>query len=267
MLCPGQVYETSVTVHDLNSAPSAATLTITKPDGSTEAPYHPAGWTQSGRDYTASYDYTLGAPGLYSFAWVTQGPGTAPTPDFVNVRQYAAMVSRAEVKQHLNITTTTDDDELDSFIMASTELVETKVGICVPRQFTDRVEQGSWRLLLENKPVISVTSVTSVWPGGPSWQASQLRWDSAAAIVDQLTPFPFWWPPWDVVYMCGRQVIAERFILAAKEQCRHLWETQRGAMPPALLQGEEVFTTTTGFTFSVPRRVLELLEADTVPSS
>ncbi len=36
---------------------------------------------------------------------------------------------------------------------------------------------------------------------------------------------------------------------------------------PSVLQGEEIFATSAGYTFSVPRRVLELLEQDMVPSS
>lgn len=266
MLCAGQVYRTTLTVGDGTTAPSSAVLTITKPDATavTPAPVPVNDPPGSGSYY---YDYTLPTPGLFQFAWSTTGPGTAPTPDYVNVRSYLSIVSLAETKLHLNKTTTTGDDELAAFMMAATELIENKVGICVPRQFTDRVEEGRWRLLLEHRPVIAVASVTSVWPSGPSWDTTVLRVDQQAGIVDQVSPFPFWWAPWDVIYTAGRQVIAERWIHAAKEQVRHLWETQRGSQPPALLQGEEVFTTTTGFSFSVPRRVLELLEQDMVPSS
>jgi hypothetical protein len=84
--------------------------------------------------------------------------------------------------------------------------------------------------------------------------------------VDQISPFPFYWGPWDVALTAGRPVISERILYAGKEQVRHMWETQRGSMPPALLQGEEEFTATTGFTFTIPRRVLEALEADIMPA-
>jgi hypothetical protein len=121
--------------------------------------------------------------------------------------------------------------------------------------------------VLPQRPLISVTSVTSIWTGGPVWTSASLAVDAEAGMVYQPSQLPFWWGPWDVVHTAGRQQINERWVHAAKEQVRHLWETQRGSMPPALLQGEEVFASTTGFTFSVPRRVLELLETDMVPSS
>jgi len=281
MLCVGQVYHTSVTVQDLDAQPATVALTITKPDGTLVSPAPvPSAWVASGRDYTASYDYTLAAPGLHQFAWVTTGPGTAPVPNFVNVRQFASIVSLEEMKDHLNknkITVSADDDgELANMMMASTELVEDRVGICVPRAFTDRIDAGHraaqpLQLLVPHYPVIAVVSVTSQWAGGPAWtdpgDGSLLAADAEAGIIYQPSGFPFWMGPWDVVTRAGRQIISERWVLAAKEQTRHLWETQRGAMPPAVLQNEEIFTSTTGFTFSIPRRVLELLETDMAPSS
>jgi hypothetical protein len=269
MLCPGQVYHTSITVHGIQVAPSSAVLTITQPDGTMVQPAVGSGWSQSGTDWTLGYDYTLPTPGLFQFAWTTMGPGTAPYPDFVNVRRAASILGMAEAMQHLNETSLTDDgmSELANFLQVSTEMIEVKVGTLVPRQFTYRAEDGRYRILVPFRNILTVQSVTSVWPGGPAWTTPQLRWDSDAGIIDQIQPFPFWWAPWDIVLSCGKAEIPERFIHAAKEQLRHLWETQRGSQAPAVLQGEEVYTATTGFTFSVPRRVLELLEQDMVPSS
>jgi len=270
MLIAGQVYEATLTVGDGSTAAGTVALSITKPDGTLVSPApvpinSPVG---SGKYF---YDYTLPAPGLYCFAWTTTGPGTAPRPEYINVRSFISIVSMAEVKQHLNKIKDTADDELGAYLMAATELVEDKVGICVPRQFTSQVDTGRWQLVVPYRPVISVQSVASIWNGGPVWDNTAspgcLAADNEAGIIYQPTMFDFWYGPWKTVYTCGRQQIPEKWIHAAKEQIRHLWETQRGSMPPAVLQGEEVFTATSGWTFSVPRRVLELLEADMVPSS
>jgi hypothetical protein len=225
-------------------------------------------------------DYLLDVAGLYSFTWSSTGPGTAPVPNFVNVRQFASIVSLEEMKDHLNksklVVKADDDGELANMMMASTELVEDRVGICVTRQFTERVSAGHpaaqpLQLLVSHMPVLQVVSVTSQWAGGPAWtdpgDGSVLSADADAGIIYQPSGFAFWMGPWDVVLKAGRRLIPERWVLAAKEQTRHLWETQRGAMPPAVLQNEEIFTSTTGFTFSIPRRVLELLETDMAPSS
>lgn len=270
MLIAGQVYHATLKVGDGVSAAGSAALVITKPDGTVVSPAPvpvnlPLG---SGLYY---FDYTLPAPGLYCFAWTTTGPGTAPRPEYINVRSFISIVSMAEVMQHLNKVKVTDDDELGAYLMAATELVEDKVGICVPRQFTTRVDTGRWQLVVPHRPVISVQSVRSIWNGGPVWDnvanPGTLAADGEAGIIYQPSQFDFWWGPWDVALTCGRQQLQEKWIHAAKEQIRHLWETQRGSMPPAVLAGEEVFTATSGWTFSVPRRVLELLEADMVPSS
>ncbi len=76
MLCPGQVYESTLTVHDQAGAPSTVTLAITKPDGTlvTPAPTLAPG-AQVGTDWVVIYDYMLPSAGLYRFTWSTAGPG------------------------------------------------------------------------------------------------------------------------------------------------------------------------------------------------
>lgn len=268
MLSPGQVYRATLKVGDGTIAASSVTLTVTRPDGVTETPVitnSPAG---SGSYYV---DYPLTMAGLYRFAWVTQGPGTAPAPDYVSVRDFISIISMGEALAHLNITRPLPDGglELQRFMQASTELVEAKVGICVRRSFTDQIDEAGYAIALPRRPVLSVTSVTSLIPGGWTWNAAQLIVDNEAGVIrPQWGNWPFFnWPPFVVSYECGRTAIPERFAHAAKEQLRHLWETQRGAQPPSLLSGEQEFTATSGWSFSVPRRVLELLEQDMVPSS
>jgi uncharacterized phiE125 gp8 family phage protein len=269
----------SVTVTGLEEAPSAATLTITRMDGVSAPQAEEGPWTwvqeQPGLpgdgpyDWTASFDYLLPEPGLYRFAWVTQGPGFAPPPEFESVREFISIVSMRDVKQHLNKISRADDDELARYLMAATELVEVKSGkTLVPRRERWRVDgtmdSTAMTLVLPFRPIMQVVSVTSV-PTGQEW--GPLDWDAEAGLVYQagmLTPFAF--GPWDVEALAGVSVVEERFTHACLEQVRHLWETQRGSQPPALLQGEEVFTATSGWSFSVPRRVLELIEQDMVPS-
>lgn len=269
MIDLGQVYHATLTIVGQSSPPTSAVLVITLPDGTTDTPAVGSG-AASGADWLLSYDYQTVQAGLHKAAWTVTGPGTAAT-DYFSVRSFISIISLAEAKDHLNITRATDDSELRRFMMASTELVESKAGMCVRRAFTDRVEgRWQWQIVLPRRPVLSVESVTSIWAGGMSWAGSQLDVDHEAGIVSQLVPprlLPFWWGPWDVAYTVGRADVAEHTVHAAKEQLRHLWETQRGAQPPQLLAGEQVFTTAAGWSFSVPNRVLELLEPDMVPPS
>jgi hypothetical protein len=108
-----------------------------------------------------------------------------------------------------------------------------------------------------------------VWTGGPTWTGSSLVTDTDAGIVTtQLGAVPFYYGPWDVVHTVGRAIVPERYQHAAKEQLRHLWETQRGQLEagPLSAGAGETFTTSSGWAFSVPNRVLELLADDMTPA-
>lgn len=268
MLDLGQTYRATdtVTQPDANGVAqlanaSTSVCTITLPDATTATP-------AVVNDSTGKYhaDYVTTQAGLHKVAWVTTVPGTA-TADVFNVRQFASILSLAEAKAHLGGVGPNDDDELRNFLAAATEVVESKVGPCVRRAVTQRVTEGTRELVLQHHPVLSVESVASIWPGGPVWVTAALNPDLQAGIVQQTLLWPFWFGPWDVAYTVGRAVIPERYLHAAKEQLRHLWETQRGSTPLlAPLGGGEEFVSSAGWAFSVPNRVVELLADDAVPS-
>lgn len=265
----GQAYESTLAVTGSDGEPAnpaAATLVITLPDGTTVTPAVQLPPAVTG---LLSADYVFTQAGLHKFAWTTSSPPTANT-DWVTCREFVSLISRQEAKDHLNFKDATDDEEeLSRFMMAATEVVQAKGGQTIRSVFTDEIRGDiAYELVVSRLPVLAVQSVTSVWPGGPSWtdpgDGSVLR-VSDAGIVAQVQPFPFWWGPWRVAYSAGRAVPLERHLHAVKEQLRHLWETQRGSMGQPLLGSEEQYTTAAGFSFSVPRRVLELLEDDMLP--
>ncbi len=270
MIDTGQVYHATLTLKNQAAPPATVTLAITLPDGSTVTPA-PGTGAASGADWVIACDYTTVQAGLHKTAWQTTSPGTAAV-DYFNVRDFRSILSLAEGKLHLTggdiSKWTADDDELRNFLQASTEVIESKVGACVRRSVTERITEGP-TLVLATRPILSVTSVTSVWAGGPSWTTSQLLVDGDAGLVDpQYGAVPFYWGPWDVAEQAGRAVIPERFIHAAKELLRHLWDTQRGQLEsgPLSASSGETFTSTAGLTFSVPYRVLELLAGDMLPA-
>jgi hypothetical protein len=268
MIDTGQVYHATYTIKNQASAPSTMTLTITLPDGTMVTP-SPGTGAASGPDWLITYDYPTVQAGLHKAAWQTTSPGTAAT-DYFNVRAFASILSLAEAKLHLSAgpgaTWTGDDDELRNFLQAVTEAIEAKAGACIRRTVTQRVADAGCTLVLNARPVISVTSVTSVWTGGPSWTGTSLVLDAdAGTVTTQLGAVPFYYGPWDVVHQVGRAVITERIIHAAKELLRHLWETQRGQLQAGALGGE-TFTTSAGWAFSIPNRVLEMLADDMTPA-
>lgn len=269
MIDVGQVYRATLTIKNQGIAPSTTTLTITLPDNSAVTPAVGPG-AASGSDWLITYDYQTVQAGLHKAAWVTTSPGTAVT-DYFNVRSFASIISLGEAKTHLsggNPAWTADDDELRNFLNAVTEVVESKAGPCVRRTVVQRISgSAGCQLVLNQVPVISVTSVQSVWTGGPSWTSTSLIVDTDAGIITtQLGAIPFFYGPWDVTYTSGRAVVPERFQHAAKELLRHLWDTQRGQLQAGVLLEGEQFTTSTGQTFSIPYRVLELLADDITPA-
>jgi hypothetical protein len=272
MIDTGQVYHATLTIKNQAAPPSSVTLVITLPDGTTTTPATGTG-AASGPDWTVAYDYLTVQAGLHKAAWQTTVPGTAAT-DYFNVRSFTSIISLAEGKAHLSggpaAAWTGDDDELRNFLQAVTEVVESKVGPCVRRTVTQRAAPaGGGQIVLTQAPVISVTSVTSVWTGGPTWTGASLVVDTDAGIVTtQLGAVPFYYGPWDVVHTVGRAIVPERYQHAAKELLRHLWDTQRGQLEsgPLSASSGETFTTSAGWAFSIPNRVLEMLADDMTPA-
>src|SRR5262245_43843614 len=221
MLCPGQVYRASYTLKNAAGPPSQTTLVITRyADAHTDTFTGPWTWAQAGADYTTTYDYTLTLPGLYKLVWATQGPGTAPRPEFLHVDDYLSIVSLAETKLHLNLTRDDDDDELGGYLADSTELVESKVGPCVPRQFTWLADIGTptaYQLLVPHKPLMQAVSVTSVLTAGFTYGSAVLAVDGPAGIIYQPSGLPFEQGPWNCVHQAGRTVVPSRFRRAALE--------------------------------------------------
>lgn len=176
----------------------------------------------------------------------------------------------ADAKTHLNITNTTDDAEIQTFIDAAEAAIGGKVGPLGSVTRTDRVRGVGKDLVLPVTPVISLTSVTPV--GGTALDPSSMVIDYKAGVIAYVAAtqynfarFPLPW--YDVVYTAGRNVTAAAFpdlYLAIKEQVRHLWVTQRGpANNPVNFSGDMPPQAGMSYTFS--NRVLEMISPYMAP--
>jgi hypothetical protein len=239
VLCAGQVYESSLTVKNQTGPPSSVTLAITKPDGTpvTPAPTLDAG-SQVGDDWVVTYGYTLPAAGLYGFTWVTQGPGTAPPTDWVNVTDYRSIVSFADAAAYLGVTSPAMTAPLQACLAAATQHVERIIGTCVPQTFTGQWVDGQTKNIIQlpHGPLLSATSVTSVasvYAGGPSWAAADMVINPEAATCRLVSLLPFWYGPWKATYTAGRTVIPGDVQEATKLITWDLWATRRWETPDA----------------------------------
>lgn len=265
MIDLGSEYPAAVDVFNDAGAlanPSAATLTITLPDGAladTSGLLLPPAETGKLR-----FAYITEQPGRHTVRWQTTNPVTAWTDVFDVAPQVSpAIVSLAEAKVQLQIEPgdTGDDDELRSYIEALTEVVEQyKHEVIVPRQVTEVIEIGrgrARRFRVWSAPLISLISVVS-WDGTITWDVTQMR-ASESGLVKVMAGPPV---HGDIVATtrAGWQPIPHRYRQGALVILQHVWEVQRGqgtAMSGVI--GQEEHYRQPGEWFTIPAKAKEWL--------
>jgi hypothetical protein len=276
----GQDVRLSETVLDDTGAPATGTLTValtvTDPSGTVTAP---AATSAGGGQYVAAVP-SVTAAGTWRYRWTATGTGVGYASEGqFQVRPLGVeqVVDLPSVKAHLNIpvTDTSQDAELQGFILAAGDLARDVVGPLLPEQHTEWHDGGAETLSLDWQPVAAVQSVTeyvsaSTWvlteqPLGTSTDAYGYTVDlDRGQITRRATGgavrFPRGIKNVKVVYTAGRGgVIPFTVRLGSLELIRHLFQlTQQGGRPRfggAALDGESSGVPTG---FALPQRVLEL---------
>ncbi|WP_020118813.1 hypothetical protein [Streptomyces canus] len=276
----GQDVRLSELVLDDTGAPATGTLTValtvTDPTGTVTTP---AVTSAGGGQYVAAVS-SVAVAGTWKYRWTATGTGVgyASEGQFqVRPLGIEQVVDLASVKAHLNLPTTdtSQDAELQGFILAAGDLARDVVGPMLPEQHTEWHNGGSPTITLDWQPVASVQSVTeyvsaSTWvlteqPLGTSTDAYGYTVDlDKGQIVRRATggavSFPRGIKNVKVVYTAGTGgTIPWTVRLGALELIRHLFQlTQQGGRPRfggAALDGESMGVPTG---FALPQRVLEL---------
>lgn len=174
-----------------------------------------------------------------------------------------------DAKQHLNITTETDDAELQATIDAAEAAIAAIVGPIEPREVIETV-YASGDLVLSTTPVIEVTSVTPT--GATASDLTGIRTDAFAGVVTPSRPTrSSAGSPWPlnseltVVYTAGRDVVPADLMQAIKEMVRHLWATQRGPTRRPGSADNSLSNTIPGAAYTLPIRVTQLLQPHSLP--
>lgn len=265
----GDLIPLTVTIRDADGAPTNATtvtLTITLPDGTTTSPSVTNPPATTG---IYLYDYATVQPGRHVYRWTSSAPQAAHV-DVFDVRPLAPpyIVSLADTKEQLNITSTGNDEELRKMIEASTAAVERHLDMAVVRRtVVERRNLGNpapcrdpgvlQKFTVTKKPVISLTSIVSA-DGLTTWDTNNMR-ATDAGVVEVLAGAVVWGPV-DMTYVAGLLVIPANHTEAAKNIIQHLWQTQRGSMGGPRPGGMD--TSGLGFTsigYSIPNAALEHL--------
>lgn len=221
----------TINITDDTGNPARATsvsVTVTLPNGTTSAP---AVSTPVLGQYQADYFPTM--PGRHGVQWIATGANSSGFSDTFDVRAAVPpyIVSLVDTKQYLNILTTTNDEELRGFIEAATDVVEDVVGPVVVRTITETHPRPGRVLVLQQPPVVSLTSLTSVLTGGWNYDITTVDVDPQSGILRRLDGLPLGPArpfPLRVIYQAGRPVIPASITMATKVIIDHLWETQRG---------------------------------------
>ncbi|MER6064832.1 hypothetical protein ABT167_27395 [Streptomyces sp. NPDC001792] len=276
----GQDVRLSEAILDDTGAPATGTLvvtlTVTDPTGVTSTP----AVTSAGSGVYVAAVSSVAVAGTWRYRWTATGTGVgyASEGQFqVRPLGIEQVVDLNSVKAHLNIpaTDTSQDGELQGFILAAGDLARDVVGPLLPEQHTEWHNGGSETITLDWLPVASVQSVTeyvsaSTWvlteqPLGSSTDAYGYTVDLERGQITRRATggavrFPDGIKNVKVVYTAGRGgAIPWTVRLGALELIRHLWQlTQQGGRPRfggAALDGESMGVPTG---FALPQRVLEL---------
>ena len=157
----GQVASLSFTARDTAGNPAngaACTLTIARPDGTTDGPFSPAGVAGL---YT--YSYVTQVPGRHTYRWLatgTPGPGVgvdAKTDVFdVLVSSAVGIISLDDAKAALNIPAgvTTYDAKIMQYVRSITGFVERFCGPVNVQTQTERVRAGGMFIAVDKPPIV-----------------------------------------------------------------------------------------------------------------
>lgn len=243
---------------------STVALTITLPDGTTATPAvtNPPG--QTGK-YTL--DYTSVQAGRHAVRWLFTTPNNAYTDSF-DVREAwpPAILSLADAKKHLSKTSTTDDDEIRSWVESITAGIEGLCGPVIVRTVTERHDVHRVpTIALRQTPVLSLTSVVPILTGGTTYAVSDLDVDTVTGVVQRLDGGTLT-GPLRVTYTAGRRIVPAAMSSAARIILQHLWRTRQGPVRPT--RGGDDYSVTepvAGFGYAIPNRALQLLEPYRLP--
>lgn len=248
---------------------TGVTLTVTLPDGTTvtlAVTNPPAAAGQ----YTC--DYVTSQAGRHTVRWVFTDPACAYT-DILDVRPASPqqLLSLADARRQLGLSSTSSDDELRGWIESVTEGVEALCGPVVTRSFSERHDippSGYPALVLYRTPALELTSVEAIRTGGTGYAVDELDLDGPTGIVTRRDGGSLR-GPLRVTYTAGRMDVPASIRAAAMIILQHLWRTKYGSSRgvPAVGGGDDFAVTepSAGFGYAIPNRALQLLEPHRLP--
>lgn len=240
---------------------ASVALTVTKPDGTTDTPpvVNPPASTGQYR-----VRYGPSTAGRYLVRWVGTDPSNPQAfTDAFDVRDATPLLlfSLADARSILNVSTSTNDGKLRDLVESTTAAVEFLVGSVVRRVVVERYEtRGADTIVLRSAPVISVTSISRIYTGGPTYDVAHVDLDPDTGIVQNVNGRGFW-GPLRVTYVAGRATLPAAIRDGARLILKHLWDVQNGltGLPRLSEMSDRGTTVIAGLGYELPNRAVELL--------
>lgn len=241
-------------------------VTVTAPDGTATTQTN-----VSGTSGLYSYTYLATQAGTHLVRWIATGLNAGSFNDIVDVRpnDYGDFISLSDAKNHMKITKSDDDDKLKGFVSAACQMISDRMGQVAPITIVDDVDPGFDTILLDTRPVISVTSLEYL-PGletiTPADEAADVRgWvvDSPnQGIIKFIRGHFSHHMRVRVTYRAGRSPIPPNYRMAALELTAHLWRMSQlnpGGGRPPVANDDSVIP---GSSYALPYTVRQLLGLD-----
>ncbi len=208
--------------------------------------------------------------GHYQYTWTATGTGAGVSfGDFDVFDPFEpALLPLADGKDELNIpqSVTAYDTEVAAYIATIETSMEAMTGgPLLNTTVTERAEfsPGMLTLQVRQRPLVSVTSVTSVPNGAAVDLSAGLDLDSATGEIRTKGGWPFsaFSPLATVIYVAGwGTVTPAAFNLAARIILGFLWENQHGpSARPSMGGGADELAMVPGFPYAIPWGAVELL--------
>jgi hypothetical protein len=201
-----------------------------------------------------SSTYVATQAGLYSIVWTVTGANAGTFTDSVYVEGTTAMVSLSDVKNHLRIFQSKDDEVLRSIALVASNACESAEGTnrrWRRRVITNEVHRAAPAIQLFERPVLAITSVTA---GNTLLSSDDYDVNLATGYLYDASGFfttdrAF---GMSVSYIAGATQIPPLVREGVLEMCRHLYgQFQGGARVPG--QSEPEYATSLGYL--IPSRV------------
>jgi hypothetical protein len=216
----------------------------------------------------------LAGLGHYQYTWTATGTGAGVSfGDFDVFDPFeVSVLPLQDAKDMLNVpqSNTASDAEIQSYVATiETSLEGLTGGPIVNRSVSERavITSDSTVLQVRQRPLVSVTSITSVASGLPIDISAGLDIDPNAGTIRRKLGYPFygpyftWLPAMTIVYVAGwGTTVPAAFNTAARIILQYLWTTQHGpsARPSMGGVGAEAVQMP-GFPYAIPNGAADLL--------